>query len=67
MSTAVLIWSSLFSAIGLGYVIYGKRQRKGTALLSGALLCIYPYFAPNVYLLVALGVGLLALPFATEY
>lgn len=67
MSTAALLWSLLFSSIGLGYFIYGKRQRKATALLSGALLCVYPYFAPNVYLLVALGVGLLALPFATEY
>jgi len=67
MSTALLIWSLLFSAIGVGYVIYGMRQRKATALLSGALLCIYPYFAPNVYLLVALGVGFLALPFAIEY
>lgn len=67
MSTAALIWSLLFSSIGVGYVIYGMRQRKATALLSGTLLCIYPYFAPNVYLLVALGVGILALPFAIEY
>jgi len=67
MSTAVLLWSLMFSSIGLGYFIYGKRQRKATALIAGAILCFYPYFAPNVYLLVAIGVGLLALPFATEY
>ena len=67
MSTSVLIWSFLFSSIGLGYLIYGKKQRKATALLSGAMLCFYPYFVPNVYLLVAIGVGLVALPFSTEY
>ncbi len=67
MSTSVLLWSLLFSSIGLGYLIYGKRQRKATALLSGFVLCAYPYFVPNVYLLVAIGVGLVALPLSTEY
>lgn len=67
MSTAVLLWSLLFSSIGLGYFIYGKRQQKITALLSGVALCVYPYFIANVYLIVAIGVGLLAVPFVTDY
>lgn len=67
MNTAILLWSLLFSSAGMGYFIYGKRQRKVTALLSGASLCVYPYFVGNVYLLVIVGAGLMALPFMTEY
>jgi len=67
MSTAVLLWSLLFSSIGFGYFIYGKRQQKMTALFSGAALCVYPYFISNAYMIVAIGVGLLAVPFVTDY
>ncbi len=67
MDTATILWSLLFGSIGLAYFVYGKRQRKASALLSGIALCVYPYFVANVYLLVAIGAGLLALPFLTEY
>ena len=67
MNPALLVWSLLFSSAGMGYLIYGKRQRRATALFSGLALCIYPYFVGNVYLLVAIGIGLLALPFYLDY
>jgi len=67
VSTTVLILSLLLSSVGLAYLIYGRRQRKATALLSGLALCICPYFIGNIYILIALGIGLLALPFSTEY
>jgi hypothetical protein len=37
-STAIM-FGMLFGAIGFGYIIYGRKQRRGIALLSGVLLC----------------------------
>ena len=42
--TMNLLLIVLFSAIGFGYFIYGKRQQEGVPLFSGLLLMIYPYF-----------------------
>jgi peptidoglycan/LPS O-acetylase OafA/YrhL len=67
MDTASLLWSLLFGTLGLGYLTYGRRQRKPSAFLSGALLCTYPFFIDNTWLLVGIGAALLALPFLTEY
>jgi hypothetical protein len=62
MNTAVLLWSVLFSSIGVGYFIYGKRQQRFGTLFAGMALFIYPYFVDNVYLLVAIGIGLMVVP-----
>ncbi|MDZ4828667.1 MAG: hypothetical protein SGJ09_00535 [Phycisphaerae bacterium] len=54
-------------AVGVGYFMYGKREQKISALVSGALLCIYPYFLSNIFALIAIGVGLVILPFVVEF
>ena len=61
--SAALMWSVAFGAFGMGYFVYGKKQQRYVALLSGIALCIYPYFVANLYLLIAIGVALMALPF----
>ena len=38
MTTAALLWSVFFGAIGTGYFIYGKRQGEALWLISGLLL-----------------------------
>ena len=58
-----MMWIILFSAIGLGFFTYGKKQRAIVPLLSGMALMIYPYFVANIYALVGIGVGLSALPY----
>ncbi len=63
MNEAQLLWGLLFGSIGLGFVIYGKKQRAPVPLVCGVGLMIYPYFVSNAYLLVALGVILTALPY----
>ncbi|MBI1284895.1 MAG: hypothetical protein GC183_11225 [Thiobacillus sp.] len=63
MNTSLLLWSLLFSSIGLGFFIYGKRQKAVVPLLSGLGLMIYPYFVSSSILLVAIGVALMALPY----
>jgi hypothetical protein len=62
-STSTLIWGMLFGAIGLGFFMYGKKQRAGIPLLTGIALFIVPYFIPNVYVLVMVGILLIALPY----
>lgn len=63
ISTSALFLGVLFGSIGMGYIVYGKKQRNGVALLSGIGLCAFPYFVPNVFLLILIAVVLMALPF----
>jgi hypothetical protein len=53
----------LFGSIGLGYFIYGKKQRAVVPLVCGLALMVFPYFVSNVILLVGIGVLLMALPY----
>jgi predicted membrane protein len=63
MDTSVLLWGVLFSSIGLGFFLYGKKQRAVVPLVCGLLLMIYPYFIPNVMVLVLIGIVLTAIPY----
>jgi hypothetical protein len=62
-STAVLMWGMLFGAIGFGFFLYGKKQKKVVPLITGIALCVVPYFIANIYALVIVGVILMAIPF----
>jgi hypothetical protein len=53
----------LFGSIGLGFFIYGKKQRAVVPLVCGLALILFPYFVSNVMLLVGIGVLLIALPY----
>jgi len=61
--TAVLLWGLLFGSIGLGYFIYGRKQGAVVPLLCGLALMIFPYFVSNVFLLLGMGVTLMAIPY----
>lgn len=60
--TSAMLWALLFSSIGMGYFIYGKKQAHKVALLCGIGLMVFPYFTSNDYALVLIGVGLMAVP-----
>jgi hypothetical protein len=62
-SMATLLWGLLFGSIGFGFFIYGKKQKALVPLITGIMLCVVPYFIANVYVLVAVGVVLVAIPF----
>jgi hypothetical protein len=53
----------LFGSIGLGFFIYGRKQRKVVPLLCGIVLMIVPYFIPNTLLLFVVGAVLVAVPY----
>ncbi|MGE4071389.1 MAG: hypothetical protein AB7E72_09465 [Lysobacterales bacterium] len=62
-STAGLLWGVLFSAIGLGYFLYGKKQRVISPMLFGVALMMYPWFLANTWMLFIVGVLLSAGPY----
>lgn len=66
-STTSIMWGLLFGSIGLGYLVYGRRQRRGIALLSGVVLCAFPYFVGNVVLMILIAIVFMALPFFIKY
>jgi hypothetical protein len=59
---ALLLWGVLFSGIGVGFFIYGKKQGAAVPLICGLTLMVFPYFVSNTLLLVGIGVVLVALP-----
>lgn len=63
MNTSLLLWSLLFSSVGLGFFLYGKKQQALVPLFSGLALMIYPYFVSSSILMVAIGAALIALPY----
>ena len=62
-NTAVLLWGLLFGSIGFGFFLYGKKQKTIMPLITGMALCVVPYFIANVYVLVGVGVILVAIPY----
>jgi hypothetical protein len=62
MDSTGIIVSVLLGAIGFGYIVYGRKQMHGMALVSGILLCIFPYFIANIWLTLLIAALLMALP-----
>ncbi len=62
MDESTLLWGLLFGSIGVGYFVYGRKQRKLMPFVSGVGLILTPMFVYEVGYLLALGVVLIALP-----
>ena len=60
---ASFILELLFSAVGVSYFIYGKRQQAVVPLVCGLVLMVFPYFVSSAVLLLIIGGVLLVLPF----
>lgn len=58
-----LFWGMMFGAIGTGFFIYGKKQSAFVPLATGLLLCVFPYFITNIYLMLLVGFILMAVPY----
>jgi hypothetical protein len=66
MNESWLLWGMLFGSCGLGFFIYGKKQKKIVPLVCGLALMIFPYFVANTILLVVIGIALIAVPYFVE-
>ena len=63
MNSATLLWGLLFSSIGMGFFLYGRKQKRAVPLVCGIVLMVYPYFVPSIIWLVLIGVVLCAVPY----
>ena len=63
LNISLLLWGLLFSSVGLGFFLYGRKQRAPVPLVCGLALMIFPYFISNAIVLVAIGVALIAVPY----
>ena len=63
MDTSFLLWGLLFGSIGLGFFVYGRRQKTVVPLVCGVALMIFPYFVSSTMLLVILGLALIVIPY----
>jgi predicted membrane protein len=62
-SESIIVWSVLFGGIGMGFFVYGKRQRAIVPLCTGLALFVFPYFMSSVLMLVIVGILLIAIPY----
>ena len=62
MTASSLIAGLLFGSVGLGYVVYGKKQRALTPLVCGLALMAAPYLVPGTVALMVVGAALVAVP-----
>lgn len=58
----MLMLGVIFSSIGLGYFMYGKKRQDMVIRYTGLALMVYPYFVGNTIMLIAVGVALMAVP-----
>ena len=59
--------SVLLSAVGLGFFVYGKKQRRSPQLVGGLLLMLFPYFVSGAgWMLLTGGALVLAIVFAVR-
>ena len=63
MNESLLLWGLLYGSIGLGFFIYGRKQKAVVPLICGLALMIFPYFVANTILLVSIGAVLIAIPY----
>jgi hypothetical protein len=54
-------------ALGVAYIVYGKRQTKFVPVIAGVLLCTYSYFVDSWVWLCLVGALLLAAPFIIDF
>ena len=63
MDVTLMFCGVLFSSIGLGFFIYGKRQQAPVPLVCGIAVMVFPYFVSSVWAMVLVGAALIAIPY----
>jgi hypothetical protein len=63
ITASSLLSGLLFGSIGLGFFIYGRKQRAVVPLLCGLVLMVVPYFIANTALLFIVGAVVVAIPY----
>ena len=51
MGSGFLFSSLLIGTVGLGMLVYGKKSDQPLCLLSGLVMCVFPYFVHSLILM----------------
>ncbi|MDT8281501.1 MAG: hypothetical protein RQ982_01670 [Gammaproteobacteria bacterium] len=60
---SMLLWGMVFGSIGLGFFLYGKKQKAIVPLVTGIALFVLPYFVHSLTMLFVVGIALMVLPY----
>lgn len=63
MNTSLIFWGLLFGSIGVGLLVYGRKQRAPVSLVCGVALIVIPYTITDPSLLLAVGIALVVIPY----
>jgi hypothetical protein len=66
VSPYTILLGIVFGSIGIGFFIYGRKQKRFTPLLSGVMLWGMPYTGFGPMKLVLIGIVLVMIPFVIE-
>jgi hypothetical protein len=67
MNATQLFLGVIFSSIGLGYFLYGKKQKMTVPFISGLVLMVFPYFIESNVLLSGIGILLSVIPYFLRF
>jgi hypothetical protein len=67
--SSYLLTTLVFSSIGMGYFLYGKKQKQKQKIIyfSGIGLMVYPYSVTTNPAMIVTGVVLMAVPKIVKY
>jgi hypothetical protein len=66
MTTSILLLGVLFGAVGVGYVMYARKQKAPLPLVCGVALMVMPYFLSNAVVLFLLCAVVAVLPWVVR-
>ncbi|ENX21865.1 hypothetical protein F892_01103 [Acinetobacter vivianii] len=67
MNATQLFLSVIFSSIGLGYFLYGKKQKMTVPLVCGLVLMLFTYFIDSTAMISIIGIILSILPYFLRF
>ncbi|MCH7338423.1 amino acid transport protein [Acinetobacter higginsii] len=67
MNATQLFLGVIFSSIGLGYFLYGKKQKMTVPLVCGLVLMLFTYFIDSTAMLSVIGIILSILPYFLRF
>ncbi|HBO72336.1 MAG TPA: amino acid transport protein [Acinetobacter sp.] len=67
MNATQLFLGVIFSSIGFGYFLYGKKQKMTVPLVCGLVLMLFTYFIDNTMIISVIGIVLSILPYFLRF
>ncbi|OEY96207.1 amino acid transport protein [Acinetobacter proteolyticus] len=67
MNATQLFLGVIFSSIGLGYFMYGKKQKMTVPMVCGLVLMLFTYFIDSTTMISIIGVALSIVPYFLRF